>query len=55
MERKRYYEALCSHDSRFDGKFFVGVRSTGIYCRPVCRVRTPKEENCTFFLSAAEA
>ena len=55
MERKTYYEALCSHDSRFDGKFFVGVRSTGIYCRPVCRVRTPKEENCTFFLSAAEA
>lgn len=55
MELKTYYEALCSHDSRFDGKFFVGVRSTGIYCRPVCRVRTPKEENCTFFLSAAEA
>lgn len=55
MEQKTYYEALCSHDSRFDGKFFVGVRSTGIYCRPVCRVRTPKEENCTFFLSAAEA
>ncbi|MBQ9663746.1 MAG: helix-turn-helix domain-containing protein [Oscillospiraceae bacterium] len=54
MEQKTYYEALCSHDSRFDGKFFVGVRSTGIYCRPVCRVRTPKEENCTFFLSAAE-
>ncbi|MBR1457244.1 MAG: helix-turn-helix domain-containing protein [Oscillospiraceae bacterium] len=55
MDRQAYYEALCSHDSRFDGKFFVGVRSTGIYCRPVCRVRTPKEENCTFFLSAAEA
>ena len=55
MEQKTYYEALCSHDSRFDGKFFVGVRSTGIYCRPVCRVRTPKEENCTFFLSAAVA
>ena len=55
MERQVYYEALCSHDSRFDGKFFVGVRSTGIYCRPVCRVRTPKAENCTFFSSAAEA
>ena len=55
MEQKTYYKALCSHDSRFDGKFFVGVRSTGIYCRPVCRVRTPKEENCTFFLYAAEA
>ena len=49
------YKALCSHDTRFDGKFFVGVSSTGVYCRPVCRVRTPKEENCTFFLTAAEA
>ena len=55
MDRQAYYGALCSHDSRFDGKFFVGVRSTGIYCRPVCRVRMPKEGNCTFFLSAAEA
>ena len=50
-----YYKALCSHDTRFDGKFFVGVSSTGIYCRPVCRVRTPREKNCTFFLTAAEA
>ena len=55
MEREICYEALRSHDSRFDGKFFVGVSSTGIYCRPVCRVRTPKMENCTFFESAAEA
>ncbi|MBQ9044410.1 MAG: helix-turn-helix domain-containing protein [Oscillospiraceae bacterium] len=55
MDRQIYYEALRSHDMRFDGKFFVGVRSTGIYCRPVCRVRTPKAENCTFFRSAAEA
>lgn len=50
-----YYQALCSHDSRFDGKFFVGVSSTGIYCRPICRVRMPKQENCTFFNTAAEA
>ena len=55
MDHRVYYEALRSHDSRFDGKFFVGVSSTGIYCRPVCRVRTPKEENCTFFRTAAEA
>lgn len=55
MDRAVLYEALRSHDSRFDGKFFVGVRSTGIYCRPVCRVRLPKEENCTFFPTAAEA
>lgn len=49
------YAAFCAKDSRFDGRFFVGVSSTGIYCRPVCHARMPKEENCTFFASAAEA
>lgn len=49
------YAALRTHDARFDGRFFVGVSSTGIYCRPVCRVRTPKAENCTFYASAAAA
>ncbi|MDP2417975.1 MAG: Ada metal-binding domain-containing protein, partial [Hydrogenophaga sp.] len=49
------YRALCSHDARFDGCFFVGVTSTGIYCRPVCRVRTPRRENCRFFNHAAQA
>jgi AraC family transcriptional regulator, regulatory protein of adaptative response / DNA-3-methyladenine glycosylase II len=49
------YRAMCSHDARFDGLFFVGVTSTGIYCRPVCRVRTPKRENCCFFGHAAQA
>jgi AraC family transcriptional regulator, regulatory protein of adaptative response / DNA-3-methyladenine glycosylase II len=49
------YRAMCSHDARFDGLFFVGVSSTGIYCRPVCRVRTPKRENCSFFGHAAQA
>ena len=49
------YEAFRSKDSRFDGRFFVGVSSTGIYCRPVCRARMPKEENCVFFHTAAEA
>lgn len=49
------YRALCSHDARFDGRFFVGVTSTGIYCRPVCRVRTPRRENCRFFDLAAQA
>jgi AraC family transcriptional regulator of adaptative response / DNA-3-methyladenine glycosylase II len=46
---------LRARDSRFDGRFFVGVSSTGIYCRPVCRVRLPKEENCAFYASAAAA
>lgn len=49
------YRALCSKDARFDGGFFVGVTSTGIYCRPVCRVRTPRLENCLFFDLAAQA
>lgn len=49
------YRAVVSHDRRFDGRFFVGVSSTGIYCRPVCTVRTPKPENCSFFGTAAAA
>lgn len=49
------YRALCSHDARFDGRFFTAVTSTGIYCRPVCRVRTPRRENCRFFEHAAQA
>jgi AraC family transcriptional regulator of adaptative response / DNA-3-methyladenine glycosylase II len=43
------YNALKSHDPRFDGVFFVGVTSTGIYCRPICPAKTPKRENCRFF------
>ncbi|HVU49707.1 MAG TPA: AlkA N-terminal domain-containing protein [Polyangia bacterium] len=49
------YRALVAHDARFDGLFFVGVRTTGIYCRPVCRARTPGRDRCTFFRTAAEA
>lgn len=49
------YSAFTAKDARFDGRFFVGVSSTGIYCRPVCRAKHPKEENCTFYSSAAEA
>jgi AraC family transcriptional regulator of adaptative response / DNA-3-methyladenine glycosylase II len=49
------YAALLAHDARFDGRLYVGVRSTGVYCRPVCRVRMPKAENCRFFASAAAA
>ena len=49
------YLALCSRDARFDGQFFTGVTSTGIYCRPVCAVRTPRREHCRFFTLAAQA
>ena len=49
------YRALQTHDARFDGRIFVGVTSTGIYCRPVCRVRLPRRENCRFYANAASA
>jgi AraC family transcriptional regulator of adaptative response / DNA-3-methyladenine glycosylase II len=49
------YRALQSRDARFDGLIYVGVKSTGIYCRPVCPARTAKYENCSFFSSAAAA
>lgn len=49
------YKALQSKDVRFDGLIFVGVKSTGIYCRPVCPARSAKYENCTFYGSAAAA
>ncbi len=49
------YLALKARDARFDGSFFTGVTSTGIYCRPVCSVKTPKRENCRFFHHAAQA
>lgn len=53
--KEALYRAFQSKDTRFDGKFFIGVSSTGIYCRPICRARLPKRENCTYFLTAAEA
>lgn len=49
------YRAMCARDSRFDGVFFVGVKTTGVYCRPVCPARTPGRDRCVFFTLAAEA
>jgi AraC family transcriptional regulator of adaptative response / DNA-3-methyladenine glycosylase II len=49
------YDALTARDPRFDGVFFVGVASTGIYCRPVCPARTPLRKNCTFYANPALA
>lgn len=51
----QYYAALKARDARFDGKFFVGVSSTKIYCRPVCRVKVPLKKNCRFYATAAAA
>ena len=55
LEARRLYKALAARDPRFDGVFFAGVTSTGIYCRPICPVRTPKAANCRFFDSPQEA
>jgi AraC family transcriptional regulator, regulatory protein of adaptative response / DNA-3-methyladenine glycosylase II len=49
------YAALVARDPRFDGVFFVGVATTGIYCRPICPARTPGRTRCAFFASAAFA
>jgi AraC family transcriptional regulator of adaptative response / DNA-3-methyladenine glycosylase II len=54
-DRETCYRALESRDARFDGMIFVGVSSTGVYCRPVCPARTPQFKHCRFFASAAAA
>lgn len=53
--RRTLYKAFESGDTRFDGQVFVGVSSTGIYCRTVCKAKMPKYENCLFFRTVAEA
>lgn len=56
MQQHEIYErARLSRDARFDGQFFVGVRTTGIYCRPICPAVPPKSENVAFYPSAAAA
>jgi len=55
LDADHCYRALSARDARFDGKFYVGVTSTGIYCRPVCPARLPNRKNCRFFRSAAAA
>jgi AraC family transcriptional regulator of adaptative response / DNA-3-methyladenine glycosylase II len=55
LEPDTCYRALRARDARFDGRFFVAVSSTRIYCRPICTVKPPKRENCRFYPSAAAA
>lgn len=55
LDDDQCYLALRTHDARFDGRFFVGVGTTRIYCRPVCTAKTPQARNCRFFPSAAAA
>ncbi len=55
IDQDTCYQALRSRDPRFDGRFFTGVKTTGIYCRPICPARTPKRNNVQFFACAAAA
>lgn len=55
FDRRTCSQARLTRDARFDGRFFIGVRSTHIYCRPICPVRAAKEENVTYFPTAAAA
>ncbi|HEY4415074.1 MAG TPA: AlkA N-terminal domain-containing protein [Verrucomicrobiae bacterium] len=55
LDPKILYQALLARDTRFDGTFFTGVTSTGIYCRPICPVKPPKLVNCRFYEHAPEA
>jgi AraC family transcriptional regulator of adaptative response / DNA-3-methyladenine glycosylase II len=56
MTQEEIFErARKSRDARFDGRFYIGVRTTGIYCRPICPANSPKSENVTFFPTAAAA
>lgn len=54
-DRDACYEIYRSRDARYDGRFFIGITTTGIYCRPVCSARRPRPENCRYFATAAEA
>lgn len=53
--KKEYYSAMLAKDSGYDGVFYVGVKTTGIFCRSVCPARKPKFENCEFYQTAQEA
>jgi AraC family transcriptional regulator of adaptative response / DNA-3-methyladenine glycosylase II len=55
LDHDACYRAVATRDARFDGKFFTAVKTTGVYCRPICPARTPKRQNVTFFPTAAAA
>src|SRR5215510_12411720 len=55
LDHDACYRAVSSRDARFDGRIFTGVKTTGIYCRPICPARTPKSNNVVFFATAAAA
>jgi AraC family transcriptional regulator of adaptative response / DNA-3-methyladenine glycosylase II len=55
LDQDACYRAVETRDARFDGRFFTAVKTSGIYCRPICPARTPKRENVIFYPTAAAA
>ena len=55
LDRQTCREARLARDARFDGRFFIGVRTTKIFCRPICPAVSPREENVEYYPSAAAA
>jgi AraC family transcriptional regulator, regulatory protein of adaptative response / DNA-3-methyladenine glycosylase II len=55
LDHDACYRAIALRDARFDGRFFTAVRTTGIYCRPICPARTPRPGNVVFYPTAAAA
>jgi AraC family transcriptional regulator of adaptative response/methylated-DNA-[protein]-cysteine methyltransferase len=53
--QKEYYQALLDKNPDYEGVFYVGVKTTGVFCRPTCPARKPKFENCEFFETAQQA
>lgn len=53
--KREYYQALVDKKTEYEGVFFVGVKTTGVFCRPTCPARKPKFEHCEFFATAQEA
>ncbi|MDI9634581.1 trifunctional transcriptional activator/DNA repair protein Ada/methylated-DNA--[protein]-cysteine S-methyltransferase [Kamptonema cortianum] len=55
IKAEEYYQALLDKNLEYEGIFYVGVKTTGVFCRPTCSARKPKLENCEFFETAQEA
>src|SRR5258705_252998 len=55
LDHEACYRALSTRDARFDGRMFIAVRTTGVYCRPICPARTPNRENVMFYPTASSA
>ena len=53
--KRKYYQALLAKNSQYEGVFYVGVKTTGVFCHPTCPAKKPKFENCEFFETAQQA